>query len=172
MWCSLPILGLLALASADVVISNITPAQGPTTGNTRVLIRGTGLERNPDHQFPQCRFGDDTKPVNGAYVKCTPEPQGIHDRDADKADLTADCILCDEAAASHAAMTVKLQVSLTGDFDDCGEGVDYTFYTPAKIHKIEPSYGPKNGGTKVTVTGENFVDYGEYLSCSVGTKSV
>ena len=166
MWCLLPILSLLGLVSGDVVIDNITPHLGPTSGNTRVLVRGSGLERNFDHTFPKCKFGDATQPVNGAYVKCTPEPQGLYDREPETSELTSNCILCEEVASVNGAQTVKLQVSLTGDFDDCDEGMDYIFYAPAKIHKIEPIYGPKNGGTKVTVTGENFVDYGQWLTCS------
>lgn len=74
MWCTLPIFMLVALASSQVVITKITPHLGPTTGNTRVTVRGLGLESDSTRPHPVCRFGNDKHSVPGTYVKCTPEP--------------------------------------------------------------------------------------------------
>ena len=40
------------------------------------------------------------------------------------------------------------------------------------VNKIIPPYGPKNGGTIVTVYGENFIDFDQFLRCSVGNTDV
>jgi hypothetical protein len=63
-------------------------------------------------------------------------------------------------------------VTVVGDFSDVKNTLPFMFYAPAVVTSILPVYGPKNGGTIVTIEGENFTDFGEYLRCSFGTKEV
>jgi hypothetical protein len=67
---------------------------------------------------------------------------------------------------------VPFSVSITGDFSDSTNSVPFQFYEQAIVEKIFPIYGPKNGGTTVTVYGKNFIDFDQYLRCSFGTKEV
>ena len=63
-------------------------------------------------------------------------------------------------------------MSVTGDFSDTKNSVSFNYYEDPVVDQITPIYGPKNGGTTVTVYGDNFKDFDNYLRCSFGTKSV
>lgn len=74
-------------------ITSITPAHGPVTGDTRVTVRGAGLEHlAAAFPEPKCRFGSDAMIVTGAYVGCPPVARGPWDKEAKKRDRTATCI--------------------------------------------------------------------------------
>ena len=54
-------------------IKSIFPAQGPITGDTRVLVRGGPFSKwEDDYKFPKCRFGDadNSTEVSAEYVTC------------------------------------------------------------------------------------------------------
>lgn len=66
-----------------------------------------------------------------------------------------------------------VRVSLTGDFSDSLNSVNFQYYPKTLIHAFYPRYGPKDGATPVKVWGENFIDFGEdETRCSFGTRSV
>jgi hypothetical protein len=88
------------------------------------------------------------------------------------AELTASCLKCDPNPGFGREDTVSFSVSLTGDFSDTGNSLAFHYYVDPIVNLIEPIYGPKNGGTTVTVYGANFQDFDQYLRCSFGTKSV
>jgi hypothetical protein len=142
---------------------------GPTSGNTRVVVRGDGLQLNPAHQHPICKFGINNSTVIATYIKCTPEPQNVNERNPDTKDLIDDCLACEPNDGFSAPDTVAFSVSITGDFSDSLNSVPFQFYEQAVVDKIVPIYGPKNGGTTVTVYGKNFIDFDQYLRCSFGT---
>jgi hypothetical protein len=48
----------------------------------------------------------------------------------------------------------------------------FRYYEQAKVHRIYPRYGIKDGGTLVDVWGENFLNLGDDFRCNFGTKSV
>jgi len=74
-------------------MTSITPAHGPVTGDTRVTVRGAGLEHlAAAFPEPKCRFGSDAMIVTGAYVSCPPVARGPWDKEAKKRDRTATCI--------------------------------------------------------------------------------
>ena len=74
-------------------MTSITPAHGPVTGDTRVTVRGAGLEHlAAAFPEPKCRFGSDAMIVTGAYVGCPPVARGPWDKEAKKRERTATCI--------------------------------------------------------------------------------
>jgi hypothetical protein len=60
-----------------VSIDSIEPEGGPTSGNTRVLVRG-GPFQDLAVLFPKpkCKFGKKTLIVDATYVKCQASPLG------------------------------------------------------------------------------------------------
>jgi len=66
------------------------------------------------------------------------------------------------------AETVKLRITLKGDFSDAKDLPFEYYYQPLLLWSV-PFIGRKNGGTIVQVFGENFRNYSETLKCSFGT---
>ena len=53
-------------------IDSIEPSGGPTTGETRVLVRGGPFEElDLLYPNPVCKFGSNDRIVKATYVKCT-----------------------------------------------------------------------------------------------------
>jgi len=71
---------------------------------------------------------------------------------------------------------IQFTVSLTGDFSDVISSKPFGYYKASRVTGIEPHQGPKDGGTRVRVWGENFERFAEgglnYTICSFGTRSV
>lgn len=64
----------------QVRIDSIEPEGGPTTGNTRVLVRGGPFfEMNIIFPKPKCKFGKHDMVVDATYVLCTASPTAIED---------------------------------------------------------------------------------------------
>jgi hypothetical protein len=74
--------------------------------------------------------------------------------------------------ASAEAGFVNLSVSILGDFTDTNDSEPFRYYEPPTVTSIYPHYGPKDGETLVQVWGTNFLNYGEYLRCNFGSRSV
>ena len=161
-----------ALASKKIYINSIVPNAGPTTGNTRVTVRGSNLKPSDEYPNPVCKFGTKRNIIKATYVTCTPLPRHPDEPEPTTPEKTAYCLECDPSPAFSEADMVPFTVSLTGDFSDVENSVDFQYYLPPKVHSITPIYGPKNGGTIVTVFGENFIDFDQYLRCSFGIKDV
>jgi hypothetical protein len=156
-----------------VRIDSIEPAHGPTTGETRVLVRGGPFGKWAlKYPSPYCKFGDhDGAVVRATYVTCTGEPGSIFEKEARRKQRTYTCLQCDNVVGVSSPQTVQVKVSVTGTFDDNINSVPYEFYPPTKVHAFYPRYGPKDGDTLVKIWGENFIDYGNDDSrCSFGTK--
>ncbi len=66
---------------------------------------------------------------------------------------------------------MKFKVSVTGDFSDSMNHAEFTYYQPVQIERIQPRYGPKDGGTVVQVWGNNFKEFDNPTLCSFGTKT-
>lgn len=66
-----------------VSVDSIEPEGGPTTGNTRVLVRGGPFK---DLQIlypkPKCKFGRYDMIVDATYVLCTTSPTLTEEREA------------------------------------------------------------------------------------------
>jgi hypothetical protein len=59
-----------------VSVDSLEPEGGPTTGNTRVLVRGGPFGEGLDSIFPRprCKFGKHDMIVDATYVLCTTAP--------------------------------------------------------------------------------------------------
>lgn len=61
-------------------IESIEPHGGPTTGTTRVTVRGGPFKDMwLIHPKPMCKFGRSDMVVTATYVTCSPKPAGIND---------------------------------------------------------------------------------------------
>lgn len=65
-----------------VQVSSIEPEGGPTSGNTRVLVRGGPFkDMNLIYTKPKCKFGKYNMVVDATYVACTTGPTPIEERE-------------------------------------------------------------------------------------------
>jgi hypothetical protein len=64
----------------QVSVDSIEPEGGPTTGQTRVLVRG-GPFQDLEALFPhpKCRFGKNDLIVDATYVLCTTSPLAVEE---------------------------------------------------------------------------------------------
>lgn len=168
----LMLLCIPAMCRDTIYITSIVPNAGPITGNTRVLVRGTNLAPHEDFPTPVCKFGTKSNIVKATYVTCTPKPRHPSEPEPTTPEKTAHCLQCDPGPGWIEADMVPFTVSITGDFTDVENSVEFQYYLPPKVHSIKPIYGTKNGGTVVTVFGENFIDFDQNLRCSFGVKEV
>ena len=157
----------------NIRIKGIEPASGPTTGETRVIVRLDNFNADliDDYPHPNCRFGSVSNTVNATYVKCTPNPRKIGEREPLPSEKTEICIQC-ENSRPHNEDIIPFTVSLLGDFTDTLNSIPYRFYIQPKITWIYPRYGPKDGNTKVEVFGEGFLNFDQNLRCGFGSREV
>lgn len=65
-----------------LLIQSIVPRGGPSNGETRVIVRGDGLEDLVDvFPDPKCRFGHNNNIVPGNWVKCTKRPLTFYEKE-------------------------------------------------------------------------------------------
>ena len=153
-----------------ITLTSIVPNSGPLTGNTRVLVRGTNLE--PSDQTPLCKFGRKSGVVEGTFVKCSPSPRQPGEPEPTSAEKTENCIECHFSPVVSESDLVPFTVTVKGDFSDVVNSLEFEYFLPPAIDYIVPMYGPRNGGTTVTIYGRNFIDFDQFLRCSFGVKSV
>jgi hypothetical protein len=153
-----------------ITLTSIVPNAGPLTGDTRVLVRGTNLE--PSDNTPKCKFGRKSGIVEGTFVKCSPNPRQPGEAEPTSAEKTEHCIECHFSPSVTESDLVPFTVTIKGDFSDVINSLEFEYYDAPAIDYIVPMYGPRNGGTTVTVYGKNFIDFDQFLRCSFGVKSV
>lgn len=154
----------------QITLTSIVPDSGPLSGNTRVLVRGSNLE--PADVHPLCKFGKNSAIVTGTFVRCSPSPRQPGEHEPTTAEKTEYCIECDYSPIFKEPDLVPFTVSVKGDFSDAFNSLEFNYYETPKIDYIVPMYGPRNGGTVVTVYGQNFIDFDQFLRCSFGPVSV
>lgn len=160
-------------AKPQLTITSLSPSHGPVTGDTRVVVRGGPFARWAlVYPEPKCRFGNNTMIVTAAYISCSPKARGWAEKEANKKERTDTCVQCEGSPPSIESKPVEFSVSLTGDFSDITSTGTFYYYKSARVKNIKPIHGPKDGDTLVEVWGDNFVNYGEQVTCSFGTKSV
>jgi len=136
------------------------PDRGPTDGYTKVNFYSPELKglNYTDFPTPRCIFGDHPV-VASSWIHCRGKKH-----DGPKSETCLTCMSPENVNAT----TVKLKVSLRGDFSDAAE-VDYLYYKNAIVHYAVPFVGRKIGGTNITVYGDNFLSHDFYTVCSFGT---
>ena len=85
---------------------------------------------------------------------------------------TATWVQCENAPPGLKAEIVPFTVSLKGDFSDISNSLSYRYYNDVKVWAIYPRYGEKDGGTRVDVWGENFLNFEQFTRCGFGSKTV
>ncbi|HAK94622.1 MAG TPA: hypothetical protein DCM87_06375 [Planctomycetes bacterium] len=121
-------------------VASVTPARGPVSGGTAVVIEGTGFADAPGVEV---FFGD------GRATSVSVEAEGT------RINATT------PAAARPGRVDVKVENSF-------GEGVlagGFTYFDPAAgevtIESVTPPHGPLAGGTLITITGTAFTYTGD-----------
>lgn len=154
-----------------LLIQSLMPRGGPTTGQTRITVRGDGLEDLVDvFPDPKCRFGHNNNIVDGNWVKCSKRPLSFYEKEHEQ-ERNYTCILCEDSPQNPKAEIVTFSVSLTGKFNDVYSSLPYRYYEPTYVSHIYPRYGPKDGDTVVQVWGNNFLDLGDDFRCNFGSRS-
>jgi hypothetical protein len=133
-----------------VLVSSISPLQGPSYGGTTITIHGSTFEESADIS---CLF--DLVQVSATY-------------------LSANVVEC--VSPSYAVGVVNLQVVQDGvrarDADTFQLEIFHYEYVPsAVVYSISPSVGSSSGGMVVQVTGEGFTSLASLStsSCLIGT---
>ena len=120
-------------------VQSISTVSGSLSGGTKITIKGSGFVEQIDKQRIQVKFGDsavpdeDVKFISSSELKVTTPKNPTPD--------TVDIIVTNP------------------DGQSSKKSSDATFtYNPfPKINKISPSSGKLDGGTEITITGEQFI---------------
>lgn len=117
-------------------ITNIEPKEGPTRGNTTVMVYG--IDFTPGKKII-CKWNEVKtrgKFISMGQIECLSPPWPM-------------------------ATKVKLAIAYEGeDSKFQSESFDFLYYETPVIKSIEPTCGPITGYTQITVKGANFVDMG------------
>lgn len=132
-------------------ISSISPEGGPTTGNTRVTVRGEPFHSDMHLLYPnpKCKFGRRSMIVDATYITCKTQLNTIYEDEGKSADRDSFCIVCESSPPNLKDEVVSLTVSLTGDFSDTDDSHYFRYYKQPVVTGIYPRYGVKDGGTLV-----------------------
>ncbi|XP_060573321.1 hepatocyte growth factor receptor-like [Ruditapes philippinarum] len=142
--------------TCEPIITSIYPLSGPTDGGTLLTVKGD----NFGYKVPVVTIGDSTN-------KCSPLSESLSNTE----------IKCStHASTTEGSFTVKVEVSdLTGEklnykVDGTAETEIMKFeYRKPVLNSVTPLYGPRSGGTIITLEGDNF-NVGLNKSVHIGTK--
>jgi hypothetical protein len=112
-------------------MTSISPAHGPTTGDTKVTVRGGPFAiYQQEHPEPKCRFGDAV--VGGAYVPCPPRQPKSYEKEGGRVSRTDLCIQCENSPkfVKDETTAVEFRISLDGSFEDTHpkDAVEFYYY--------------------------------------------
>lgn len=108
-------------------LSSVNPASGPTQGGTSVELIGSDM-----HPNAVVTFGANT-------ATCTWVSSGK--------------LTCTTPAGSNGPVAVKV-TNPDGKFAQLAGG--FTYAAPPVVSSVSPTSGPEAGGTRITLTGQNF----------------
>src|SRR5579859_3838572 len=117
-------------------ITQVNPVSGPIAGGTSVTITGFNFRLNNDGSQPTVSFVG----VNATGVTV----------------VSSTSITCTTAAASAAGLG-NVVVTINGQVGTLKNGF---YYSAATVSAVSPAFGPVAGGTRVKITGFNFVSSG------------
>ena len=138
------------LSNYEIDILSATPSMGSVLGGTDMSIIGKSFV---PMEFLSCRFGD-IGIVPAIFISSS----------------EISCVSPDASKHIKNATVVDVQVSLNGvDFSPAT--VPFQYSPSAFVHSIYPVQGSVNGGTDVTIDGENFIPSTLPL-CVFGNSSV
>lgn len=116
-------------AASTPVVNGISPSSGPTSGGTTVTISGANFSAGAT-----ITFGGSA--ATSVVVSSPSQIQAV--------------------TPAHIAGTVGVIVELNGQSSSSNASFTYNTLTPT-VSSISPNNGPTAGGTKVTITGTNFL---------------
>ena len=125
---------------------SINPSHGPTDGDTEIVIEGKNLKN-----VTSCLFTDMI------------DPSFTHSVVKSEANRSDTVISCKSPQVVGSERNVMLKLSLNGE-EFANDGAVYTFTTKSRIFSVSPASSPDEGGTKVVIVGERFLDT-PYLTC-------
>lgn len=88
-------------------IDSLSPNHGPSTGDTKVLVRGGPFASyQQEHPEPVCRFGD--AKVAATYVQCAAEKTHPREMELGHRMRTSLCIQCENSPRLNKDETVNV----------------------------------------------------------------
>ncbi|XP_064807398.1 hepatocyte growth factor receptor-like isoform X2 [Oncorhynchus masou masou] len=135
--------------SCPPVITTISPANGPLGGSTKVTVCGRNFGFNKTDRFDHTLISLD---VAGAPCK-------LLKRESNSNRLV--CVPASPVNSSLASSVVKVHSG-----KEMSQTQGFTFVNPV-IREIFPAFGPKSGGTVLTIRG-SFLDSGNTRQVTVG----
>lgn len=146
--------------SRDAYVDTLEPHSGPEDGATSVAVHGANFVDSP---LLACRF----TPV---ALGMTATAWGLADAAAAaKATVPAVWMSHDEVrCGTPVNVRGAASVEITHDgLRFTASDIRFTFASPARVQSLFPAFGPAAGGTRVTLTGENFA-HTDKLACRFG----
>ncbi|XP_071008074.1 hepatocyte growth factor receptor-like [Oncorhynchus clarkii lewisi] len=135
--------------SCPPIITTISPANGPLGGSTKVTVCGRNFGFNKTERFDHTLISLD---VAGAPCK-------LLKRESNSNRLV--CVPASPVNSSLASSVVKVHSG-----KEMSQTQGFTFVNPV-IREIFPAFGPKSGGTVLTIRG-SFLDSGNGRQVTVG----
>jgi hypothetical protein len=129
-------------ASTAVTVQSVEPSRGPVAGGTLIAVRGTNFGSTANVAFGDGVFASVVVVQDDTLITCF-APPGVSGETVD-------------VTVTTRAETAVLPAA-------------YTYLRPATITGIDPTNGPVEGGTPMTITGSGFQVPG--LIVSVGERS-
>ena len=156
--------GLSFQYNPPATVSKIEPTAGVVSGGTPILVHGTGFldSGDPDVDRPQS-----LKVLTCVFISKA-DPTKIHTMPA--MFLSTSRVQCDSPAVDLSE-TYRVDVSLSGQtsfLQLTGSMQEYLFYQDPLVFSIEEPIGSIDGGEKVVVTGQYFLDLQEAV-CKFGS---
>ncbi|XP_077985100.1 plexin-B1-like [Glandiceps talaboti] len=133
----------------DPIITEIWPLSGPIEGNTELVVNGSNLGKAVSA----------IKSVTVAGLPCEVIPSRY------KVAKGLECITsapscgkndCDESGTVHVQLTNSQE----------GESEDVFYYQDPNVVDFNPKIGPKEGGTRLIITGE-YMDAGRHITVDI-----
>ena len=128
---------------APMAVHAIVPPLGSSHAVTQIELRGSGYIQ----ARTACVFGA-ARTVVAALV------------------MSSSVLRCN--APSHEEGEVAVEVTGNDGSDISADGQVYRYVADAQVQRVEPSHGPADGGTTMTVWGQHFA-YTDQLACVLGS---
>ena len=131
-------------AFAPIVISDLAPSSGPTSGGTSISVFGSNFIHTASLM---CKFSDTIIPATF---------------------VTINQIIC--ISPNHGSLESGVSLSISNNNKDyTSAAMDFVYKIPIKPISMSPLSGPTKGGSAVTVFGENFGSTVGGVQCVFGT---
>ena len=140
------------------VVTGVSPGQGPLTGSTIVIVTGSGFFNQGTSDVTQVTF----VPPGGSEI-----PAALANATSDTSLTVTSPDVTSRLAAGQTSLLTDVVVTTSSGASLRGAADRFVFAELA-VTRVDPSVGPVNGGTTITVSGSGFMnDQGEPTITSV-----